>query len=118
MKIEEDFRPTLSVDLPDNPLFNDEFIKYLQNNFMPYIFIWAGYIFRGLTIKGRNGETITHTTQGSIEKHWKSKIANGHKGLYPAEYAEEAISVVLASCQADKSTVLKKSSNEKSKQLN
>jgi hypothetical protein len=31
---------------PDNLLFNLDFITFLQSNFMPYIFIWSGYVFR------------------------------------------------------------------------
>ena len=52
----------------ENLLFNIEFVNFLQNNFMPYIFLWAGFVFRGIQAKDKNGETITHVTQGSIEK--------------------------------------------------
>lgn len=117
LTIELETKPSTQSNLPDNFLFNIDFIKFLQNNFMPYIFLWAGYVFRGLKTKGKNGETITHLTQGSIEKHFgTTKIANGHKGLYPAEYAEEAIKGVLSSCQVDKS-ILKKPFKDKSIKL-
>ena len=89
--------------LLENFLYNVHFIKYLQNNFMPYIFIWGGYVFRGLKTKGKDGQTITHTAQGLIEKHFgTTKVANNHNTLYPAEYAEYAITEVITDCQIDK----------------
>ena len=53
-----------------NYLFNIDLILFLNENFMPYIFIWSGFIFRNLNFKGKNGETITHLTSGSIEKEF------------------------------------------------
>ena len=56
--------------LTANYLYNIDFISFLNYNFMPYIFIWSGFIFRNLNFKGKNGETITHLTSGSIEKEF------------------------------------------------
>ena len=76
---------------------------------MPYIFIWAGYVFRGLDTKDKYGQTITHITQGSIEKHFgTTKISNGHTGLYPAEYATTCVSTIITSCKTVKSVLSKK----------
>ena len=81
-----------------NDHYNTEFIQYLQSNFMPYIFIWAGYFFRGMTAKNKDGQTITHTSQGSIEKHFgTTKNALNHRAMYPAQYCEHFIE-----CQVDK----------------
>ena len=81
---------------------------------MPYIFIWGGYIFRGLKQKDQYGQTITHITQGCIEKHFgTTKIANGHLGIYPAEYAEESVNGIITSCQVIK-TLKKQKKTEKS----
>jgi len=101
-----------------NDLYNTEFIQFLQSNFMPYIFIWAGFVFRGMSTKDKDGQTITHTTQGSIEKHFgTTKNALNHRAMYPAQYCEHAINQVIDECQVDK-TVLKKKqltvSNEQS----
>ena len=78
---------------------------------MPYIFIWAGYIFRNLESKDKFGHTITHVTQGAIEKHFgTTKLKNGHVGLYPAEYATSAVNSIVTSCRlikSDKSVSLK-----------
>ena len=96
-------------DLPPNDLFNLDFIKFLQDNFMPYIFIWAGFVFRGLEMKDKYGRTITHVTSGAIEKQFGTiKISNGHTGLYPAEYAQTSVASVLASCHASDSIIKRK----------
>ena len=96
-----------SSNLTENSLYNLAFIKFLQNNFMPYIFIWAGYVFRNLDAKNKFGNAITHITQGTIEKHFgTTKIANGHIGLYPAEYATSSASAVITNCKMVKSAVV------------
>jgi hypothetical protein len=56
--------------LTANYLYNIDFISFLNDNFIPSIFIWSGFIFRNLNFKGKNGETITHLTSGSIEKEF------------------------------------------------
>ena len=71
-----------------------------------------------MSTKDKDGQTITHTTQGSIEKHFgTTKNALNHRAMYPAQYCEHAINQVIAECQVDK-TVLKKKqltvSNEQS----
>ena len=70
MKIEKETKIDKSLSFSDNLLFNSIFINFLQDNFMPYIFIWAGYVFRCLEYKDKFGNTITHITQGSIEKYF------------------------------------------------
>ncbi len=83
---------------------------------MPYIFIWSGYIFRNINFKGKNGETITHVTSGSIEKEfWTIKKANGHLGLYPADYAQTRVASTLTNCFISQSLILKSTSQEKTK---
>ena len=71
---------------------------------MPYIFIWAGYVFRCLDFKDKYGKPITHVTQGAIEKHFgTTKISNGHTGLYPAEYTTTSVNSIITICKAVKS---------------
>jgi hypothetical protein len=55
---------------PKNLLFYLKYLEFLQNNFMPYIFLWGGFAFRLLDAKDKYGYQITHITQGSIEKHF------------------------------------------------
>jgi hypothetical protein len=45
---------------------------------------------------GKDGQTITHTTQGSIEKHFETtKNALNHRAMYPAQYCEHALIKLL-----------------------
>ena len=85
---------------------------------MPYIFIWAGFVFRGLQMKDKSGLTITHVTSGAIEKQFGTiKIANGHEGLYPAAYAQTSLASVLTSCHASESVILVKKNESKQKSI-
>ena len=45
--------------LADNYLFYTDYIFFLQEDFMPYIFIWSGYIFRNINFKGKNDNDDT-----------------------------------------------------------
>ena len=58
-------------------IFFPKFVKFLQDFFMPYCFIWCGLVLKGLN--------VSRVNNGSLEKyigHKKSKI----KSLEPAEY--------------------------------
>jgi hypothetical protein len=103
----------------DNVLYNFNFINYLQNNFMPYIFIWAGYVFRGINATDQYGHTITHITQGCIEKHFGTiKSQNDHTGLHPAAYASEIVNDVISTCKVLEPVKKPKNSNSKNSSLN
>ena len=94
--------------LTANYLYNIDFISFLNDNFIPSIFIWSGFIFRNLNFKGKNGETITHLTSGSIEKEFGTiKKANGHLGLHPADYVQTRVACTLTNCVVSQSTILK-----------
>ena len=83
---------------------------------MPYIFIWSGFIFRNINALDKNGRSITHITSGSIEKEFGTiKKANGHLGLYPADYAQTRVASTLTNCLISQSTILKKNPQEKNK---
>ena len=102
--------------LTANYLYNIDFILFLNENFMPYIFIWSGFIFRNLNFKGKNGETITHLTSGSIEKEFGTiKKANGHLGLHPADYVQTRVASTLTNCVVSQSTILKNKQQDKNK---
>ena len=44
----------------DNEFFHPKYIKFLQDYFMPYCFIWSGLVLKGLN--------ITRVNNGSLEK--------------------------------------------------
>ena len=99
-------------------LYNFDFILFLNDNFMPYIFIWSGFIFRNLNYKGKNGETITHLTSGSIEKEFGTiKKANGHLGLHPADYVQTRVASTLTNCVVSQSIILKTKPQDKNKSM-
>ena len=100
--------------MQNNLLFNIKFVDFLQSNLMPYIFIWGGFVFRLLNSKDKYGHPITHVTQGSIEKHFGTiKRDNGHKAMYPTQYANEMVSNVITACHVVK-PLLKQSKKNKS----
>ena len=100
---------------PKNILLNLKYLEFLQTNFMPYIFIWGGFVFRQLNSKDKYGHPLTHVTQGSIEKHFGTiKRDNGHKAMYPAQYANAMVNNVITSCHVAK-PIIKQSKKNKSK---
>jgi hypothetical protein len=114
LEIEQQVKCQPDPSKPNNLLLNLNFIEFLQNNFMPYIFIWGGFVFRELDSKDKYGNQLTHVTQGSIEKHFGTiKRDHGHKAMYPAQYANEVVNHVITSCKAVKSQ-LKVSKRDKS----
>jgi hypothetical protein len=61
-----------------NDLYCPKFIEFLQKYFMPYCFLWAGFV-----LKGTN---ITRLTNGALEKYFAHKKKKITSPLYPAEY--------------------------------
>jgi hypothetical protein len=57
---------------PINPIANEKFINLLMQNFMPYCGIWAGLVYNNLEIK----RPITRITNGIIEKYWQYRKRN------------------------------------------
>ena len=57
---------------------------------MPYIFIWSGYVYRGLD--------FTRLTQGTIEKYIGTRKKLIKEPLVPARYVNATAKVVLAGC--------------------
>ena len=105
-----------SEDATDSYLFYYYYILHLNDNFMPYIFILSGFIFRNLNLKGKFGETITYITQGSIEKEFGTiKNANGHLGMYPAGYTQTRVASTLTNCAISTASLIKTNKSNKSR---
>ena len=92
-----------------NPLCNQDFINFLQANFMPYIFIWAGFVYR--QIKEAN---ITRLSQGVIEKCFATKRRTIPKPIVPARHIQASLKDALADCAINrKINDLEEKSNQK-----
>ena len=79
----------------ENLLYYPEFIKFLQSFFMPYIFIWGGYIFRNMD----STYSITKIDQGCIEKYFgTTKRVRGNIPLVPAKHVLLSFKTVIANC--------------------
>ena len=76
-----------------NLLFNEDFIIFLQYHFMPYIFIWSGFVYRQM-----DGANITRLSQGVIEKHFGTKRRELPKPIVPARYIISSLKTALADC--------------------
>lgn len=76
-----------------NSLFNPDLIHYLQKFYMPYVFIWSGYVFRMLD----DDYNITKIDQGCIEKYFgTTKRIRGHQPIVPARHVLQSLQNVLA----------------------
>ena len=67
-------------DVTLNEYYNPKFVKFLQDFFMPYCFLWSGLVLKGLN--------ISRVNNGSLEKyigHKKSKL----KSLEPSDYVNQ-----------------------------
>ena len=95
----------------ENVLYNPDFIQFSQNFFMPYIFIWGGYIFREMD----PDYSIVKTDHGCIEKYFSTtKRVRGHIPIVPAKHVLLSFKTVIASCVMFTDTK-QKSQKEKSK---
>ncbi len=73
-----------------NPLYNIEYLNFLQFYFMPYIFVWSGFVYRGMN--------ITRLTQGTIEKYFGTRKNLIKNAMVPARYINATLKIVLANC--------------------
>ncbi len=77
-----------------NVLFYPQFIHFLQSNFMPYIFIWSGFVCREIN----HNKELTRLTQGVIEKFFGTKKNAIKQPLVPARFVISSLKSVLANC--------------------
>ena len=65
----------------------------MQKFYMPYIFIWGGFVFRKMNAT----YSITRIDQGCIEKYFGTrKRAKRHEAIVPAKYVLDSFQTVLA----------------------
>jgi hypothetical protein len=101
--IEKSVRLEIKKSGEKNLLYNPDYINFLQKNFTPYIFIWAGYVFRGMETQ----QNITRITQGSIEKYFGTIKRIRGQPIVPARHVIASMESVLSSCAILASSKLK-----------
>ena len=69
-----------------NLLFNQDYITFIQYHFMPYIFIWSGFVYRQM-----DGANITRLSQGVIEKCFATKRRTIPKPIVPARHIQASL---------------------------
>jgi len=70
--------PTVNTETELNEFFNPDFINFLLDYFMPYIFIWGSFALKGLD--------ISRITNGTIEKYWATRKGFVTSAKLPADY--------------------------------
>ncbi len=89
--LEIEFASKIGVCNTLNLLYNPDYIQFLQYHFMPYIFIWSGFVYRQM-----DGENITRLSQGVIEKHFGTKRREIPKPIVPARYIFSSLQIYTA----------------------
>ena len=107
-KVQIESTEDLSESGEENLLLNHDLIDLMQKFYMPYIFIWVGFVFRKMNPK----YSITRIDQGCIEKYFGTcKRAKRHEAIVPAKYVLDSFQTVLAN-----SIMLTKPKTKKRKQ--
>ena len=85
-------------EIEDNLYYVPEFVDFLMIRFMPYCFIWSGFVIRGLN----NQNTRTRLANGAIENHFYSYKGMGHRHLrlLPAQNATKSYKVNIGKCKS------------------
>jgi hypothetical protein len=91
--LEIEFASKIGVSNTLNLLYNTDYIQFLQYHFMPYIFIWSGFVYRQM-----DGANITRLSQGVIEKHFGTKRREIPKPIVPNRYILSSLKTALADC--------------------
>ena len=86
-----------TTNLDDNVHYFPEFISFLLEKYMPYCFIWSGFVIRDLN----DTNLRTRFTSGTIEKHFASRKGMGsfHNRLLPEQYASKAYQLYIGNCK-------------------
>lgn len=73
----------------ENQYYAPQYIKFLLESFMPYAFLWSGFVLRNLN----NDNIRTRFTNGAIENYFASRKQMGqyYLKLLPAQYASHAL---------------------------
>ena len=78
-----------------NALRNETFIEFLQSDFMPYIFLWGGFVLRNQEFD----RPTTHMVDSSIEAWFRTRKLLIKVPVYPARYIHETVYETLGQCK-------------------
>ncbi|CAF1108204.1 unnamed protein product, partial [Brachionus calyciflorus] len=76
-----------SANEVENNIFNENYIRFLSKNFIPYAFIWSGFDYRVLNM-GENA-SISRLTNGTIEKFFGTRKRLIQSLEFPAAYVNK-----------------------------
>ena len=88
----------LSKDLRDNLLFYPDFIIFLETEFMPYAFIWSGFIYKDINFQ----RPTSHLTDSSIENVFYCRKNLIPSPVLPAIYINKTAYVALGQSKTSK----------------
>jgi len=69
---------------------NSNFIDFLFDNYLPYAFIWSGFVYRCL-----NSLSVTRLTNGTMERHIRTKKSVVTKACLPALYINNTVKLAI-----------------------
>ncbi|CAF1049503.1 unnamed protein product [Brachionus calyciflorus] len=76
-----------------NEIYNGEFIGFLSKNFLPYAFIWSGFVYR--VVNTRNNKEISRLINGTIEKFFGTRKNFIKSPELPASYVNKTVTIAL-----------------------
>lgn len=65
-----------------NYLYYSEFVDFLFDKFLPYVFLWGGFIYQNL----KTSKPVSHLTNGAIENFIKYRKQEENKSTLPSSY--------------------------------
>lgn len=75
----------------ENPHYNSEYIDHLLNKFMPYCFIWCGFVFKGTS--------LTRLTNGSVENFNRFFKSTKKTKVLPHRHMAFEFGIINGLCQ-------------------
>jgi hypothetical protein len=89
-KINKSICTNLDESTTANELMNSNFIDFLFDNYLPYAFIWSGFVYRCL-----NSISVTRLTNGTMERHIRTKKSVVPKACLPALYINNTVKLAI-----------------------
>lgn len=91
-----------------NTLVNQSFVEFLQKEFMPYIFLWGGFVLRDQEFD----KPTTHMVDSSVEAWFRTRKNLIDGPISPARYINETIHETLGQCKRSSKHLVSEDENE------